>query len=432
MIKSKTFLEKCVFSLALSQLALASADHAPPPGSDQSTTLVLSLIIMVGAAYLLAHFVVGYLQKRLTFVSGAEYIILGIGLAAVGVLPETQRYATAIVFAIGWAGIDFGLHTNIRTMLSQPSYETRIAVVDSLCTILITTFGSSALFYVMSGSTDYHWDSAVVIGCIAATGSHGAIDVIQKRFPNIQTRILPTLTGASNVGNVIAVTGFTIAVCIFHSDSTGALQASPSTWGWITIGIGLGLGILFSAFLSGDSTENSRFLAVTGIICFAAGAAYYLDLSIVGILALLGLVLGSTTHGHELVPVVKGARQPVTILLLVFAGLFWSAHNYTLVLIGSLAYFALRLIGKIIGSWLSSSGTALRGDLFRGSIAQGPLAIAMALSMRLMFEGEFIEISYDVALIVIAFNELLSARMLRGLLVDAGEIREDLNIQRGA
>ena len=38
-------------------------------------------------------------------------------------------------------------------------------------------------------------------------------------------------------------------------------------------------------------------------------------------------------------------------------------------------------------------------------MAQGPLAIAMALSMRIMFEGEFIEISYDVALIVIAFNE---------------------------
>ena len=82
-------------------------------------------------------------------------------------------------------------------------------------------------------------------------------------------------------------------------------------------------------------------------------------------------------------------------------------------MIGTLAYFALRIIGKIIGSWLSSSGTSLRSDLFRGSMAQGPLAIAMALSMRIMFEGEFIEISYDVALIVIALNELLSARMLR-------------------
>lgn len=421
-----------MLTLALSRIAEASADHAAPAGSDQSTTLVLSLIVMVAIAYLLAHFVVGYLQKRLTFVSGAEYIILGIGLAAVGILPEPQRYATAVVFAIGWAGIDFGLHTDIRKILGQPSYETRIAVVDSLCTILIATVGSGGLFYVMSGANDYHWDSAVVIGCIAATGSHGAIDVIQKRFPNIQTRILPTLSGASSVGNVIAVTCFTIAVCFFHSDSTGTLEASPSTWGWITIGIGLGLGILFSAFLSGDSNENSKFLAVTGIICFAAGASYYLDLSIIGVLALLGVVLASTAHGHDLIPVVKGARQPVTILLLVFAGLFWSNNNIKLVMIGTVSYFALRLLGKIIGSWLSSSGTSLRSDLFRGSMAQGPLAIAMALSMRIMFEGAFIEISYDVALIVIALNEVLSARMLRGLLVDAGEIREDLNLQRRA
>ena len=429
---SKPIRETYVFFLGQSIIAYASAEHSAPASSDQSMTIVLSLIVMVATAYLLAHFVVEFLQRRWLFVSGAEYIILGIGLAAIGVLPDPERYTTAVVFAIGWASIDFGLNTNLRQMLSQPGYETRIAVVDSLCTIACCSIGTAMLFYIMSGSTDYHWDSAIVIGCIAGTGSHGAIEVVQNRFPNIQTRILPTLSSASSLSNVITIAAFTAAVCLFHSDATGVLEASPSTWGWITIGVGIGLGLLFSAFLSGESNENAKFLAVTGIICFAAGAAYYLDLSIVGVLALLGLVLGSTAHGSELQPVMKGARQPVTILLLAFAGLFWSTTDFTLVVIGSIAYFSLRLIGKILGSWLSSSGTSLRSDLFRGTMAQGPLAIAMALSMRLMFEGEFIAISYDVALIVIAINEVLSARMLRGLLVDAGEIREDLQTRRGA
>ena len=142
---------------------------------------------MVAIAYLLAHL---WWATQTDFVR-REYIILGIGLAAVGILPEPQRYATAVVFAIGWAGIDFGLHTDIRKMLGQPSYETRIAVVDSLCTILIATVGSGALFYVMSGSTDYHWDSAVVIGCIAATARMGPSMSSKSAFPTSKLAFCP-------------------------------------------------------------------------------------------------------------------------------------------------------------------------------------------------------------------------------------------------
>ena len=418
--------------MRLSASAFASAEHAPSVDSDQSMSVVLSLIIMVGLAYLLAHYVVEYLQKRWLFVSGAEYMLLGVGLVLTGVLPEIYRYTTAVVFAIGWAGMDFGLLTSVRNSFLNPGYETRLAIVDAISTIIICSFGAGALFFLLSNGLSYHWDCAVTIGCIASTSSRGAIDVVKQRFPNIQTRILPTLNSASVLSSAIAVLAFTAAACVFHTDATGALEATPSTWGWITIGIGVGLGILFAAFLAGESNENSKFLAVTGIICFAAGGAYYLELSIVGVMALLGIVLSGTSHREELSGVMKDARRPVTILLLAFAGLFWVQTDLFLVIIGSISFFTLRLLGKIVGSWLSSRGTALRSDLFRGTMAQGPLAIAMALSMRLMFEGEFIDISYDVLLIVIGVNELLSARMLRGLLVDAGEIREDVIDRRGA
>ena len=257
MIKSRSFQENRLLILALSRIAEASADHAAPAGSDQSTTVVLSLIVMVAIAYLLAHFVVGYLQKRMTFVSGAEYIILGIGLAAVGFYRS--RSATPPPWSLPLAGParPWSPHRHPKNagsaQLRKPRCRGRQPLHHSHCH---RGQRSPVLCDVRLHRLPLGQRRGHRLHC--RHGLHGAIDVIQKRFPNIQTRILPTLSGASSVGNVIAVTSFTIAVCSFHSDATGTLEASASTWGWITIGIGLGLGVLVSAFFSGDSNENSK------------------------------------------------------------------------------------------------------------------------------------------------------------------------------
>ena len=342
----------------------------PLLASDQSTTIVLSLIVMVGIAYLLAH-LWSAIFKNFTFVSGAEYIILGIGLAAIGVLPEPQRYATAVVLPLAGPEFDFGLNTDIRKMLSQPSYENSNCRGRQPVHHHYRHPWKRCPFYIMSGSASYHWDSAVVIGCIAATGSHGAIDVIQKRLQTSKLEYYRPY-GASSVGNVIAVTSFTVAVCFFHSDLTQLhSRPSPSTWGWITIGIGLGLGILFSAFSSGDSNENRD--------SSQSQASSALPLAHPTTSISLSLVYGAPRGGackhisrprpHSLSSKGHASLSPFCFCL---CWPIWSNHNYKLVFIGSLAYFALRLIGKVIGSWLSLSGTSFEATSFEAQWLRAP------------------------------------------------------------
>ena len=61
-----------------------------------------------------------------------------------------------------------------------------------------------------------------------------------------------------------------------------------------------------------------------------------------------------------------------------------------------------------------------------------PIALAIAITFRLFFSGEAVDLAYTVVLCSVAVNELLGPRLLRGLLVDAGEIREDIRFEVGA
>ena len=68
----------------------------------------------------------------------------------------------------------------------------------------------------------------------------------------------------------------------------------------------------------------------------------------------------------------------------------------------------------------------MRKDLFRGLLAHGDVTLAMAVSFRLVYEGEAANLAYTVVLGSVIVNDLIAPRLLRGLLADEGEIQREL------
>ena len=89
-------------------------------------------------------------------------------------------------------------------------------------------------------------------------------------------------------------------------------------------------------------------------------------------------------------------------------------------------FLILRTGAKWLASIIAGWGTSLRKDLFRGLLAHGDVTLAMAVSFRLVYDGEAAKIAYSVVLGSIILNDLLAPRLLRGLLVDEGEIQREL------
>lgn len=471
--------------------ASSNLAYAAGGGSgDTSVPMVLMLLALAAGAYLLAHFVVDRLQRRYLFVSGLEYIGLGILLgpfvfSQVHVLENLTQLSPVIAFAAGWVGLLYGMEFDLKGLLAKADEASvRIALSEGVVAgITVTGVSYWALTQgwlldapvVVSGaeqaagaasamalslaypegvaavlvpraqlavveaagaqwiSLSQAWMAAGTLGCAAAAGSSSAVDLVSRRYGHLETKLLPTLRRAARFGDLLAILALGLLFCIFHQGQTNTLRPPAiSDWVLLTVGVGVGLGFLFVLFIGNDESENNRFLALVGIIVFASGSAFFLNLSPLTVNLLLGVVLVNTRAGVGVRETLQTSLRPVGLILLVFAGAMWEPVDPLAAALMCTGYVLLRAFTKAVGGFIASFGTSLRRDIFRGLMAQGEVALAIALSFRLVYDGPAVELAYTAILASVVVNELVAPRLLQGLLIDAGELDRDLVGARSA
>jgi len=425
---------RVLVATALVAVALAPSGVAAQgrdAGHGATTGEMLLLLMFVGGAYLLAHFVVDRLQRAFLVVSGLEYIMLGILLGPA--VPQIQAFRDLtpllplFALAAGWVGLLRGMELEFSLLRDAPRGALRLALGDDLGAGLLVIAAAYALFSSgLAGQVDgkQAWMTAGVLGCCAAAGATGPLDVVKRRY-HVEGKLVPILRRASRAGDALALLVFGLLFCVFHEDAAGApLVLRPTEWAVVSIGLGIVLGLLMSPFLAGDESENSRFLALVGIITFASGAAWFLDLSPLLVNLVLGVVLiNAAKGGSQIHATLERTDRPMGLVLMVFAGALWSPPPIEITVAALGTFIGLRWIGKAIGSRAAAWGRDLRPDLYRGLLGHGDVTIAMAVSFRLVYEGPAVDIAYTVILASVVFHDLVAPRVLRSLLVDAGQLR---------
>jgi hypothetical protein len=415
----------CFATTLLPSPALAAGGGA---SSDRLATVV-TLVGFVAFAYLVTHFVVERLQKRFLFASGAEYLLLGVllGPVSLGLLGDAHGLAQVLALAAGWVGLLYGMELDVRRLLSAKDGVLRLLGFEALGTGLLVAIVAHAFFryggFVLV-SDEEAWMSAGVLGCTAAAGSSAAVDLVARHY-TLRGGLIDLLRREARLSDLFAILAFGGLFCVFHlGDAATARPVTPTEWGALTVILGGVLGLLFTAFLGDDESPNARFLALVGIIAFASGAAWFLRLAPLVVNLVLGIVLVNTARsGPSIHETLVGTLRPMSLVLLVFAGLLWSPPDPTAGAIATVGYIALRLTGKVVGAYLASVGTELRGDLSRGLLAQGDVAVAMAVSWRLVYDGPAVDLAYTAILGSVIVHELVAPRALKGLLVDVGDVR---------
>src|SRR5690606_1885243 len=161
----------------------------------------------------------------------------------------------------------------------------------------------------------------------------------------------------------------------------------------------------------------------------ASGAAYFLALSALMVNLVLGIVLVNlSAAGQGVRGTLRDTERPMTIVLFVIAGALVRPAPWLPVTIGFLSFIALRGLGRVIAGRLTRLRPELRSHLPRGFVSQSAVVVAMAVTFRLVVEGELVDVAYIVILLSVVFHGLLGPRRLRGLLADAGGlmVREDV------
>ncbi len=411
-------------------------------GAGDTTLVVLALVLVVAAAYLLTHFVVERLQRRFLVLSGFEYIALGVLLGPqvpyqIPAFSEIEQLLPIVALALGWIGLLRGMELSRRGYREKPLPGTgRMVLVQALCAGGLTAVAAYIVFSrgyffahepmnELSGSRSL-WMGVGVLGCAAAAGSVAPLEVLERRY-RISGDMRERIRRIARLSDPLAILVFGLLFCVLHPyDPDAPVQPNAVQWALISFGLGGLLGILFTTFLGEDDSESGRFLAMVGIIVLASGAAYFLDLSPLLVNLTLGAVLVNSRRGAQIQETLERTKRPMALVLLIFAGALWKPVDPLEGALVCAAYVALRFVGKVIGSAMASWFSPLRRDSYRGLLAHGEVSVAMAISVRLVFEGEAVDLAYTAILVSVIFNDWFAPRALRGLLVDAGDLQSEV------
>jgi hypothetical protein len=409
------------------------------PAADGSMVLLLTILGAISAAYLVAHFLMDRIQRRMLVTSGIEYVLLGILLgSSSGVLSDHTMLAPVLAFAAGWIGLLDGSSLQASRLGRLPKRAIRLAVADLFVVgggVGLTGF--AVLHYGLEIDTSDAILAGSVLGCAATSGSTSSTRLLGRRFTQLLAdgdpdrpcpgSVYGLVRATSRLTQTFAILAFGAVTCIFHPQFTGS-ESPPvaAEWFLLMIVLSAALGFVFRILINNESTDNQRFMALVGIICFSTGAAFFLDLSALTVNLVLGAVLVLGDKGTELQRSLNSTRAPVVLLLLVLGGVVWTPVPLATGAAVVGAVVVARLVFKLLSGVLAAAGTSVRPDVGRGFIAQGEVGLCIALSYRLVFSGEAVELVFTAILFSVVLSEAAAPRMLRGLLVDAGELRQDL------
>lgn len=409
-------------------------------------TTTLAVLVAATFAWLIAHFVADWIQERFLVTSGSEYMLLGVLLGPVPIVAllfdsnnslslinqETLRQLDPLMsLAIGWVGLTYGANLSPTRVLARGRGAITLSLVSTFTTFAVVA-GMSwfILGWTWTGdlSTIDRLGAATSLGAAGAVSSPTVLRRIKAKF-DAKGPTSKVLAQSGRLDEMLGILGFGVIFCFFHGDSSNLERAITSTeWFVISVALGLLLGGLFRFFLKDEDDRDKQFLSLVGIIVFASGSAHFLELSPLLVNAVMGLAMMVGVEdkvSERILAVLERSRQPMYIVMLIFAGATWLPVPPMAWLFVA-CFVVLRFGARLLSGWSSSvflSGE-LRRDIGRGLLPQGEVAVAMALNLTLVFGGRPVMAwVFSAILASVLLNELWSARMLRGLLIDAGDIR---------
>ena len=285
-----------------------------------------------------------------------------------------------------------GTYFRFPTLALLPASHLRIAFAEALTTFGIALASLLAIFRYGAG---YGWPDAAVQGvtlaAVATLCSPVAVDAFTDRA-RTRDRILPVLQLTARIDALVAVVAFGLILAIYHQGEVAPHVRPPTAteWAVINLAVGIASGVLFHLFLGpvahlDEGEGNSRlFVALAGAIVVASGASYYLNLSPIFTTLVLGFILANSGSAHrDVTRLLVATERPVYLALLLFAGAAWSPGTVDLLFIAPV-FVLVRLAARFIGGRVAGLHVApapiRTPGLGRGLLAQGGLAVAIALN----------------------------------------------------
>ena len=376
----------------------------------------------------LAGFIASRATKVLHLPNVTGYILAGVvvGPFALNLVPQNLVDGMGFLTDVALSFIAFGVGRYLRLdrLRQQGPRVIVLTLMEALVTaavvavFMITVFHLSVPFSLLLGA----------IGSATAPAS----SLMTIRQYHAKGNFVNTLIQVVAMDDAVALLAFSACAAV------AAGMESTTTFSWestllplaINLGVLLGaylLGRLLCVLLQGRSSDHRLVLTCAFIFCIAAFCAA-MDVSPLLGCMMLGATYANVSKDKILFKQLNRVTPPINVLFFVLSGMRLDLAALSTVGIIGVSYFAVRIVGKFLGSWLGARMTGCTPEVRRylglALIPQAGVSIGLAvLAQRILPEQSGALLS-TIILSSSVLYEMIGPVCARKALMLAGVIRQ--------
>lgn len=314
--------------------------------TNPTALVILSLAIIIIAGFLMSR-----LTKLCRLPNVTGYILAGIliGPYVLNIIPASILPSFSFLTDIAVAFIAFGVgkYINFSVLKSQGKKSLVITIFESLLSgILVFVF----MFLIFGLSFQVSLIVSSIACCTAPTST-----LMTIRQYRASGKFVDKLVQVIALDNVVGLLIFNIVLAVVQSTND-----SLSVWGLLmpilynllTIALGIGLGILLKKLFNDKHSMDSRLIMTFAILFALTGVCCILNVSPLLSCMTLGATYVTAKGDSEVFKVVGSFTPPILLVFFVVSGMNFDITSLASIGLVGLAYFAIRIIGKIGGTYL--------------------------------------------------------------------------------
>jgi len=396
--------------------------------ADVNPVLALAVVLVAGLVVTRLPRIPHPTGLRLDLVAsaGLPLVLLGILLGPVLHLLDgdvLRALAPATALGIAWIGAVFGASLGWRYVRRVPPALWLLAGVEAVAVLAVTALLGWELTRVVPAlgpALSPTLPTVFALASIAVVTGPSAVAMTAQAV-GIRRSVRQAFEIAAWLDTAAGALAFILVLTIYHPRQ----PAGGVTLGWISwLGLGIASGLLFGFLYLGLThfleDKEDLDLGLLGVMLFGGGVGYAADLSPFVICAVAAVVIvNRSTHRHAAIALLRSWEHPVSAILLILAGALLTVPTLWILVMAVLLVWA-----RAVARWLAvrvargplGLSRVLPPDLGLAGVAQGTVAVALAMNFFILYGATVGGPVVTIALVGLGLNLLMApAAMTRAL-----------------